>query len=163
MLKEWQIAQWFWCLLWSKSIKTRYRRFSLSSAHTDRCFMGHLFICSWHQGSTGYHIWHLALYSLPHFRASKMANRLPKAVSCGSLKHGEWGSAPLECYKSSPITLQQWPATCKPSIICHRRQIVRALVTFIRQPKLTVHTHREQWRKARRVDVVSYIQDTCSY
>lgn len=92
-----------------KRIKTRYRRCRLSSAHIDWCFMGHIFICSMHQGSTGHRIWHLAVNSLLHFRTSGMVNRFPEADSCGSLKPGDWGSKTLEYNKSSTVTLQHGP------------------------------------------------------
>lgn len=114
-------------------------------------------------GTTGCHVSHL---TLPYFRMCRLTNRLLKDIFYDPLKHGGWRSKPLEHYKATlrkAFSFNIRCATSKPSTICHRREIIHDLGVFVSQPKLTLYKNKEKWRKARSMDVVSYIWDTCSY
>lgn len=118
--------------------------------------------------SGSYRVSYLTFVSLPlpYFRVRRLTNGLLQAVFYDPLKHGDWRSKPLEHYKatlSKAFFSNIRSATCELSTVCHRREIVHALGVFISQPKLTLYKNKEKWRKARSMDVVSYIWDTCSY
>ena len=171
-LKEW--FRWWWHMALSFGIRCLVdsRRASKPDTEVVGSAERTLTDVSWASSllvrcvkATGHHIWHLSLRRLPHFRVCRLSNRLPKAVSYGPLRHGDWRSKPLEHMRpcSARSSLRSvGPAICKPTTICHRRETLHVLGVFISQPKLTLCKHREQWRKARRVDVVSYMWDTCS-
>lgn len=136
------------------------QKLRLSSAHV----LWALSLCQMHQGTTGHHTWHLTLY--PISECVGWPRGCPKLFSMAhwSMVTGEanhWNVTRPHSARSSLRSIGL--ATCKPSTICHRREIVHALGVFISQPRLTLCKHEEQWRKARRVDVASYMWDTCSY
>ena len=118
-LKEW--FRWWWHMALSFGIRCLVdsRRASKPDTEVVGSAERTLTDVSWASSllvrcvkATGHHIWHLSLRRLPHFRVCRLSNRLPKAVSYGPLRHGDWRSKPLEHYEamlSKIITSQRWP------------------------------------------------------
>lgn len=144
VLEEWQTAQWFVFhgLLRSKGAQKPGTGDVGSVQHvlTDVSWATSLFVwCLRDLQGIISDIWLSALYHISEPLAWPTGCPKQFAVAHWSTVTGEahlWNVASL-----AQSLCSTGPTTCKPSTICHRRGIVHALGAFIRQPKLTLHTH----------------------